>query len=360
MMNSLCALLLLAAPALAHSGVSQIVVDGTKYPPWDPRIDSFLGDVKRIQWPYATLKIALPNVGPVSGPLSANFAPVNNISSPAIACGPDATPPALKAVARPGATVSVKWSNIILMHRGPILTWMGEFPSPNTAATQVKFFKVDAPSYDAATDTWANERAAKNGMTHSFQIPSDIKPGTYVVRTELLALHANSPSMVMTPISGPEFYLACFNVEVTGNGTATPKGVTFPGAYKLGDKGLSFSPYYGTGSGVEKNSKYITPGPPLYEGKHDAPTGSPPIVKETGAYTGQLQIKYEALKEKVDLYGGKIIDLVNKAWPANKELKDIGMDYIKMQFSPEWRETFTRYEGVKSEIDAFKVELQKQ
>jgi cellulase len=94
-------------------------------------------------------------------------------------------------------------------------------------------------------------------MTHSFKIPSDIKPGTYVVRTELLALHTNSPSFAMTPLGGPEFYLGCFNVEVIGNGTVTPEGVTFPGAYKKGDQGLTFAPYYGTGSGVEKNSRYV-------------------------------------------------------------------------------------------------------
>ena len=64
--------------------------------------------------------------------------------------------------------------------------------------------------------------------------------------------------MQATPVSGPEFYLHCFNVEVTGSGTATPEGVTFPGAYKRGDTGLSFSPYYGDGSGVQKNSKYVS------------------------------------------------------------------------------------------------------
>jgi cellulase len=120
------------------------------------------------------------------------------------------------------------------------------------------FYYLTGDSKHQSIDTWANERAAKNGMSHSFQIPSDIKPGTYVVRTELLALHANSPSMVMTPISGPEFYLACFNVEVAGSGTNASEGQTFPGAYKPGDKGLTFSPYYGTGSGVEKNSKYVS------------------------------------------------------------------------------------------------------
>ena len=88
--------------------------------------------------------------------------------------------------------------------------------------------------------------------------------------------------------------------------------------------------------------------------------GSPPVVKETGAYTGELQVKYEAIRAQIEKYGAKIIELVNKAWPANKELKDAGMDYMKMQFSPEWRDTFLRYEAIKKDIDAFKVETQKQ
>jgi hypothetical protein len=78
------------------------------------------------------------------------------------------------------------------------------------------------------------------------------------VRTELLALHTNSPSFVKTPLGGPEFYLGCFNVDVIGNGTATPVGTTFPGAYTKGEKGLTFAPYYGDGSGVEQNSKYVS------------------------------------------------------------------------------------------------------
>jgi hypothetical protein len=96
-------------------------------------------------------------------------------------------------------------------------------------------------------------------MSHSFQIPSDIKPGTYVLRTELLALHANTAMMKMTPVSGPEFYLHCFNIEVTGSGTVTPEGNTFPGWYKSGDPGLSFVPYFGDGKGVEHDSKYVRP-----------------------------------------------------------------------------------------------------
>jgi cellulase len=100
---------------------------------------------------------------------------------------------------------------------------------------------------------------ANNGNTHSFQIPSDIKPGTYVMRTELLALHGNALSpMKQSLVSGPESYPYCFNIEITGSGTATPDAITFPDGYRKGDVGLSFAPHYGAGSGVEHNSKYVS------------------------------------------------------------------------------------------------------
>jgi hypothetical protein len=216
-------------------------------------------------------------------------------------------------------------------------------------------------------------------MSHSFQIPSDIKPGTYVLRTELLALHANTAAMKMTPVSGPEFYLNCFNIEVTGSGTATPEGNTFPGTYKPSDPGLSFVPYYGDGSGVEHNSKYvrtsnsgipyiflhillqISPGPKLYQGKHDAPTGPPPTVTETGTYTGELKVKYETLRDRISDSNSKIIEMVNKAWPANKEFNmQIGLAYMRTQMSQEWKDAWAQYNKVQTDIQLLKSEIQKQ
>jgi hypothetical protein len=52
--------------------------------------------------------------------------------------------------------------------------------------------------------------------------------------------------------------------------------------------------------------------------------------------------------------------MVNTAWPANKEYKEIGNAYIKMQMSPGMRNAYKEYEGLKSDIEAFKAELQKQ
>jgi hypothetical protein len=126
----------------------------------------------------------------------------------------------------------------------------------------VKFFKISHAGFDKArrefgtqfyklyhllitltTDAWANEDLIKAGTADTFQLPSDIKPGLYILRTELLALHGNRMSATPTAYSGPQFYTHCFNVDITGNGNAVPEGVTFPGSYKRDDPGVKFNLY---------------------------------------------------------------------------------------------------------------------
>jgi AA9 family protein len=60
-----------------------------------------------------------------------------------------------------------------------------------------------------------------------------------------------------------QIYPHCFNLDIVGSGTVTPEGVSFPGAYKPNDAGLTFSPYmtYGTpdpAAAMEHNSKYVS------------------------------------------------------------------------------------------------------
>ena len=94
------------------------------------------------------------------------------------------------------------------------------------------------------TEKWVNEEILDNGRRESFPLPSDIKPGMYIFRTDLLALHGNGMMGGMPKKgtgAGPQFYTHCFNVKITGDGTATPPGVKFPGGYKREDPGVKFS-----------------------------------------------------------------------------------------------------------------------
>jgi hypothetical protein len=89
-------------------------------------------------------------------------------------------------------------------------------------------------------ELWANEIVIANGNKNPIKIPSDIKPGLYILRSELLSLHGNGQKYNPGLKGLPQFYVHCFNIEITGDGTATPPGVKFPGGYPKGDPGVGF------------------------------------------------------------------------------------------------------------------------
>lgn len=125
----------------------------------------------------------------------------------------------------------------------------------------------------------------------TFQLPSDIKPGMYTLRTELVALHYVAEQ-------GPEFYPHCFNIEIQGNGDKTPDGIRFPGAYSKTDMGLYQSLW--TSTGIERDWAYYTiPGPPRYAGAYSAPSGPAPTRTdaERGLFPPEFQAKYEAFRK---------------------------------------------------------------
>ena len=87
----------------------------------------------------------------------------------------------------------------------------------------------------------------------NYTIPKCLKPGYWLVRHEIIALHSayNYP--------GAQFYPGCHQLNVSGNGTVVPSEglASFPGAYKGNDTGVLYSIY-----GIEK---YVIPGPAVFE-----------------------------------------------------------------------------------------------
>jgi cellulase len=267
------------------------------YPPFNSKIDPYLGKVKRIEWGHDIVGSA--------------FEPITNFSSPALTCKstgnriqrvlkaigqPKPSTPALSATARAGAEVTFKWTGIVRMHQGPILTvcsfnarqmllhrdscycstWdiyrLRTRSLRMSSSSRLRRWPLTLPKVGIASsfrtvltilDKWANEIAADNGNSYSVQIPSDIKAGTYVLRTELVALHGNMANLRDGPLYGAQVYPHCFNINVVGAGLATPEGVNIPGAYKSSDYGLAFQPYMtykdeDTKIGTAQNSKYVS------------------------------------------------------------------------------------------------------
>jgi hypothetical protein len=170
---------------------------------------------------------------------------------------------------------------------------MGEMPASGKTE-DVSFFKIDEATYNPKTRTWGSDILVKNDNFYSVNIPSDIKPGSYVIRHELISLHNALNDDFIKKQSGAQFYPQCVKVKITSEGTATPPGVKFPGAYKWDDKGILINLYW-------RPNEYISPGPPVYKpATAAAPKGPAPSVKITGVLDGALGAEYKTAKAKSD------------------------------------------------------------
>lgn len=101
---------------------------------------------------------------------------------------------------------------------------------------------------------WATDEIHQNNNTHPVKIPSSLKAGNYVLRTELIALHTAGT------VGGAQNYPQCFNLKVTGSGTTSlPAGMPATQFYKPESKGIVFNI-------AARVDSYPVPGPPLWKG----------------------------------------------------------------------------------------------
>jgi cellulase len=96
-------------------------------------------------------------------------------------------------------------------------------------------------------------RAILTSLQVDVKIPTDIAPGDYLLRAEVIALH------VAGGLNGAQFYPSCYQITVAGSGSAIPAGVSLPGAYKNTDPGILVDIH-------AKMSTYVDPGPTVYAG----------------------------------------------------------------------------------------------
>ena len=181
---------------------------------------------------------------------------------------------------------------------------------------------------------FAEEAADKNGVwgtvklmdntngTWTATIPADIKPGKYIIRHEvgsspellsrhglemprtepvsqIIALHfalSTTPNFAFTPI-GPQFYMTCFNFNVTGSGTATPKGAKFPGAYDMADPALNWD--------LNSTAPYPLAGPKVYTSAYAANLEPNKLVTISPTLDADGDVKYyDAQYKALEAQGG--------------------------------------------------------
>ncbi|KAJ3561749.1 hypothetical protein NP233_g10004 [Leucocoprinus birnbaumii] len=170
--------------------------------------------------------------------------PITDVTSNDLICNgginPYHTPISQAVIDIPaGAQVTAEWHHTLngadpsdpadpidSSHKGPVLAYLAKIPdATQTDVTGLQWFKIYHDGYDGGT--WAVDKLISNKGKVTFGIPSCIASGQYLLRVELIALHAASS------YPGAQFYMECAQINITGgSGSASPATVSFPGAYK--------------------------------------------------------------------------------------------------------------------------------
>jgi cellulase len=108
-------------------------------------------------------------------------------------------------------------------------------PQETVDKTKLKFFKIQESGFlDVASDLWAANVLMNNNNSWLVKVPTDIAPGNYVLRHEIIALHAAGN------VNGAQDYPFCFNLAIDSTGTASPDGIPATQLYKATDPGIKF------------------------------------------------------------------------------------------------------------------------
>lgn len=118
---------------------------------------------------------------------------------------------------------------------------------------------------DVDTGYYALDDFRDKGSIVRFTVPKCLKPGNYIWRHEMIALHV---AMVEAVGQGAQHYPYCINIEVSGDGTQELVGGSSPmNWYNKSDPGITLNIYHNP-------LKYIIPGPDVSFtcGVNDQPT----------------------------------------------------------------------------------------
>jgi hypothetical protein len=184
--------------------------------------------------------------------------PVKGAMNKAVTCGPDAKPASFDAPANPGSTIEALWTDDSRGHwphnTGPMEVYLascGSAACDKFDASKAQWFKINQVGKRTGGGGWVQQDQF-DGKAHSFKLPSNLAPGGYLLRHEIIALHlADQPG-------GAEFYPACAQIKVGGSQSGVPSPndlVKFPGAYGDNDPGIRVNAF--------GNDPYTFPGPPI-------------------------------------------------------------------------------------------------
>ncbi|KAJ7474843.1 glycoside hydrolase family 61 protein [Mycena latifolia] len=235
---------LLAIPYVSAHGFVHKVWIGT---------ETFLGNTPNAE-PTSSIVRQIDSVDPVKG-----------ADNPSVNCGNDAQLASNITDANPGDSMAFLWTGGDLSrwphNIGPMLTYMTSCGSTDCTtfnSSAAKWFKIaQVGRIPGDSDgTWFQNRLFEtDGTPANVTLPTNIKPGAYLIRHEIIALHLADTK------GGAEFYPSCSQIRIGGSGTGAPTEdelVLLPGAYSDTDPGILVPDVFNT-----PPPPYTFPGPPI-------------------------------------------------------------------------------------------------
>ncbi|KAM0283390.1 hypothetical protein ACHAQH_002513 [Verticillium albo-atrum] len=211
--------------------------------------------------------------------------PIEDVTSNSMACNgaPNPTSPtSVIHTVQAGQDITALWRYMLSTtgtgpadimdstHKGPTLAYLKKVSNAATdSGVGDGWFKIQEDGFNGGV--WGTEKVINGQGKHTIRIPECIAPGQYLLRAEMIALHGAGS------YPGAQFYMECAQINVVGGtGTANPATVSFPGAYKGSDPGVTLSIYY------PPVTNYVIPGPRPFTcsggGTSPPPTTPPPAT----------------------------------------------------------------------------------
>jgi len=223
-------------------------------------------------------------VGGTAGPsgirqvFSAN--PIKGAMNRDVNCGSGAQKASLVLNAMPGSNLTFNWRGADGSkwphNTGPLLTYMASCQNVTCDqfdAINAQWFKIQQQAR-RQDGNWTQQDLMDGGVA-SASIPSNLAPGNYLVRHEIIALH------LAQTLGGAEFYEGCAQLNVGGNETGVPDPsdlVSLPGAYSDNDPGIFDKDAF------DQNVPYQFPGPAVATiSQSNSTSGDPGSGSGTGS-----------------------------------------------------------------------------
>ena len=193
--------------------------------------------------------------------------PIDGVTSTGMVCGRDGLEPVPFTCSAPqGASITFWWrawadyaqpGSIDSSHMGPCAVYLKQTANMSSESGEGDgWFKIWEEDYDESVGKWCTDKLIDNEGFLTVSLPSGLPRSEYLVRPEILALHASTQG-------DPQFYVGCAQLHVAGPDAGAlsipaENEVSIPGHVSMGGVGLVWDVWNQDGT------EYKTPGPAVY------------------------------------------------------------------------------------------------